>query len=383
MQQSTLSDRAARIRQRMRDHHVDLLLLVGPSHVTYVTGFLGQDSWAVVTARRTFLLTDSRYTEQARNECPAAQIVERMGSLARTAGTVAQQSRVRTMAVDRSISLADWDGVRRHLKARVRTVPDLVAQVRVVKEPPEIRCIRRAGSIARKVLTQALQELRPGVTENALAGLLDYHFRRLGAMPAFDTIVAFGPNASRPHHRPTTRKLRSRDTVLIDFGARVQGYCSDITRCFAVGEPPRGFLKGFDVVSRAQAAAIQAVRPGATLAEVDAAARNVIRESGLPMYGHGTGHGLGLDIHESPLLRPDAQGVLLAGSVLTVEPAVYVPGQWGIRLEDDVLVTASGCQILTRKGPHSLGGVPPSPPGVVGAGDWASSPSLNRPLRVS
>ena len=354
MHRSSLSQRVRRIRQQMQDHAVDLLLLVRPSHVTYVTGFMGQDSWAVVTARRTYLLTDSRYTEQAQSECPTAEIVERMVTLARTVGTIADRSRAATAAVDPSITLADWTSVRRHLRVRFKTLPDPVAPVRAIKGPDEIRCIRTAGRLARMALAQALPGLQPGSTETAFAGLLEYWLRRQGTTCAFDTIVAFGSNASRPHHRPCARRLRSNDTVLIDFGARYRGYCSDITRSFVVGRPSPLFLKAFDVVSRAQAASIRVIRPAAALTDVDGAARKVIRESGLPVYGHGSGHGIGLDIHEDPFLKPEATGALQPGHVLTIEPAVYLPGRLGVRLEDDVLVTAHGCQVLTRRTPHSF-----------------------------
>lgn len=349
-----LDSRVRQIRQGMRAHGVDLLLLVRPSHVTYVTGFMGQDSWAVVTAKRTCLLTDSRYTEQARKECPTAEIIERVGILARAAGAVAGQAKAATAAVDPAITLADWTSVKRHLKARFKSLPDPVAPVRAVKGPDEIRCIRTAGRLARTALARALRVVRPGWSESALAGLIEYAIREQGATCSFDPIVAFGSNASRPHHQPTARRLRPNDTVLIDLGARYGGYCSDITRTVAVGRPHRLFLEAFDAVGRAQAASIRTLRPGVALAEVDAAARAVIRRSGLPVYGHGSGHGIGLDVHEHPFLKPDAEGTLQPGHVLTIEPGIYLPGRLGVRLEDDVLVTDNGCRILTRRTAHSF-----------------------------
>ncbi|UCE50456.1 MAG: M24 family metallopeptidase, partial [Phycisphaerales bacterium] len=165
-------------------------------------------------------------------------------------------------------------------------------------------------------------------------------------------IVAFGSNASRPHHQPGARKLRTKDTVLIDFGARHKSYCSDITRCFAMGEPTVLYRKVFDVVEQAQAAAIKKIRAGAKLTEIDAAARQIIAEAELPVYGHGTGHGLGLEIHESPFLKADAKGKLEAGQIITIEPGIYIPGRLGVRIEDDALVTETGHKILTRSCPH-------------------------------
>jgi Xaa-Pro aminopeptidase len=186
-----------------------------------------------------------------------------------------------------------------------------------------------------------------------LAGLLDLEMRRQGAKVGFETIVAFGPNGSRPHHQPSERELAPRDSILIDFGARYQGYCCDITRTFPLGQPKAAFRRAYEVVAQAQAAAIGSARAGATLVDVDGAARKVIRDSGLPVYGHGTGHGFGLEIHEVPFLKPDAKGELKAGQVITIEPGVYLPGQLGVRIEDDILITATGCQILTTACPST------------------------------
>jgi Xaa-Pro aminopeptidase len=172
------------------------------------------------------------------------------------------------------------------------------------------------------------------------------------ALFAFETIIAFGPNASRPHHQPGPRKLRATDTILIDFGAQYNGYCADITRCFVLGKPTAAYRHAYEVTAKAQAAAIAVARAGATLREVDLAARNVVRESGLPVYGYGTGHGVGLEIHEDPFLREDAKGTLKAGQILTIEPGVYIPGKLGVRIEDDILITENGCQVLTGACPH-------------------------------
>ena len=183
--------------------------------------------------------------------------------------------------------------------------------------------------------------------------MLDLQIRKLGARNGFETIVAFGPNASRPHHQPSKRRLRKRDAVLIDFGAKYKGYCSDITRCFVVGKPTALYAKVYDVVEQAQAAAIQTIKAGAKLTQVDAAAREVIAKNDLPVYGHGSGHGFGLEIHEDPFLKADAKGKLEAGQVLTIEPGIYMPGKLGVRIEDDILVTGTGYRILTRRCPHS------------------------------
>jgi Xaa-Pro aminopeptidase len=260
---------------------------------------------------------------------------------------------VRTVAVEKSTSVADFEALRKHMKLRLKTVADIIESIRINKDNSEIAAIRAAVRIAAQALEQTLDYIKPGVSESELAGRLDFEIRKSGATNSFETIVAFGPNASRPHHQPSKRKLKKTDTVLIDFGARYKGYCCDITRSFAVGKPTRLFERAYEAVEQAQAAAIKRIKAGAEIQEVDAAARNVIRKYDLPVYGHGTGHGLGLEIHESPFLKADGKGSLKAGEVLTIEPGVYLPGKLGVRIEDDVLVTETGCEILTHCCAHT------------------------------
>jgi Xaa-Pro aminopeptidase len=224
---------------------------------------------------------------------------------------------------------------------------NVVENVRRNKDESEVAAICAAAEIARRVFETTRRKIRKGVTENELAGILDFEIRKLGGRNGFDTIVAFGANASRPHHQPTNRKLSQKDTVLIDFGVRYNGYCCDITRCFAVGKAGPFFHRVYAAVEQAQAAALKMVRAGAEISEVDAAAKDVIRKNGLPVYGHGTGHGLGLEVHELPSVSNRTKGTLHAGDVITIEPAVYVPGKLGVRIEDDVLVTDDGYLLLS------------------------------------
>ncbi len=176
---------------------------------------------------------------------------------------------------------------------------------------------------------------------------MDFQIRKLDATNSFDTIVAFGPNASRPHHQPGKRKLKKNDTVLIDFGVKFKGYCCDMTRCFVIGKATAFYKNLFRTVQQAQAAAIKTIKAGAKIETVDTAARNVIAAANLPVYGHGTGHGLGLEVHELPIVSKKAKGKLRAGQVITIEPGVYVPGKSGVRIEDDILGTKTGYKILT------------------------------------
>jgi Xaa-Pro aminopeptidase len=354
MNKDVIKKRIKAIRRELNKKKINCLIATKPANVTYTTGFMGDDSWAAITKGNVYLLTDSRYTEQAQSECPYCTIIERSKSLAElVAKLVKKLKSVRTVTVEKTTSLADFEELKKHVKARFRSVADVIETVRSSKVIAEITTIEAAASIAAQALKQILRHIKPGVTESELAGMLDFQIRRLGATNSFETIVAFGPNASRPHHQPSGKKLKQKDTVLIDFGAKYKGYCSDITRCFAVGGPTTFYKKVYDVVEQAQAVAIKMIKAGVKMKCVDTAAREVIDKSDLPVYGHGTGHGLGLEIHESPFLRVESKGRLKAGQVITIEPGIYIPGKLGVRIEDDILVTQTGYRILTRRCPHS------------------------------
>jgi len=353
MNTKDITRRVRNIRTELGSRYIDALVLTKPANVTYLTGFSGEDSWAVVTGRAVYLLTDSRYTEQAQKECLLARIVQRQDPIAEAGGKLLGKLKLaKTVAVEKSISLGEYDALKKNTDARLKAVAGLVEAQRSVKDAEETAAIRSAAAIAATAFQRAVRHVRPGITESELAGILDLEMRRQGAKVGFETIVAFGPNASRPHHQPSPRKLAPRDTILIDFGARYSGYCCDITRSFAFGKPTAAYGRAYAVVEKAQAAAIRTAKAGAKLAEVDAAARNAIREGGLPVYGHGTGHGFGLEIHEIPFLKEGAKGNLKAGQIITIEPGVYLPGKLGVRIEDDILITEDGCEILTGACPR-------------------------------
>lgn len=352
---SMIERRVGTIRDRLRKRHIDGLILTKPANVTYLTGFSGGDSWAIITQRAVYLLTDSRYTEQAQSECVGATIVERRELIAPAAGRLLRRLRsVEAVAIENCVPVAMYRAVKKGVDGHLKAVGDILEGQRTVKDEGERAAIKAAAASAARAFDRAVRHIRPGMTESELAGILDLEIRRQGAKNSFETIAAFGANGSRPHHQPSQRKLGRRDTILIDFGARHKGYCSDITRSFALGKPTTAYRRAYEVVERAQAATIRAAKAGASLVEVDAAARDVIRESGLPVYGHGTGHGIGLEIHETPFLKEDAKGKLQAGQIITVEPGVYIPGKLGIRIEDDILITDTGCEILTTQCPHTL-----------------------------
>ncbi|MGA2323467.1 MAG: Xaa-Pro peptidase family protein [Sedimentisphaerales bacterium] len=331
----------------------DCLIATKPANVTYLTGFTGDDSWAVVLPRAVILVTDSRYTEQAAAQCRFCRIVERKEAMGKAIAELLRNRRgIKTAAVEKSISLTNFQLLKKNLSCRLKAAEGIVESARRKKDNSEVLAIRAAAKIAARAFERVLRQVKPGLTENKLAGIVDFEIRKAGGTNSFETIVAFGPNASRPHHQPTSRKLRKNDTVLIDFGARHNGYCCDLTRCFPVGTAGGLYTRVYAVVKQAQAAAIRMVKAGVEINQVDTTAREIIKKADLPVYGHGTGHGLGLEVHELPTISGKTKGTLQTGDVITIEPAVYIPGRLGIRIEDDILVTNDGGVVLTTTCPR-------------------------------
>ncbi len=342
--------RVKAVRETCRTGGVDALIVMGVENVRYVTGFRGHDSWALVLGRSVVLITDSRYTEQAQAECVGCRIVQRKGGLAKEAEAILSKTKgVSVLGVEDSCSVALLKGIRKALSVKVKPVSSPVEKVRIIKTDDEVKLIGKTSEIAFDAMEWALGQLKVGMTELELAALYEYRLSAYGAKIGFETIACFGANGSRNHHQPGKRKLNKNDTILLDFGANYEGYISDTTRCYAFGKIAPYYRKVYETVARAQKAAIEAVRAGVKVCDVDAAARGVIEASGLPVYGHGTGHGLGMQVHELPYLaKTDRKGRLAAGQVVTIEPGIYLPGKLGVRLEDDVQVTETGCRIISR-----------------------------------
>ena len=352
MDKKLIQNRLRRLRNYLRDKKVDGLVVTKVENVRYLTNFSGHDSWVLVTAKRCVLITDSRYTEQAQGECFGCRIIERKQAITKAlAEEAGREKKIRRLAVEKTVSVETFAKIRQALRpagVSVVCVENAVEQLRMVKEEWEIQMIRRAARLAWECLNVSLASLQTGMTEQELTGRLEYEMRLRGVRPGFDTITAFGPNGSRNHHQPTGRKLRARDTILIDFGVSINGYTCDLTRSFGWQTASKDYQKAWQTVRQAQQAAIEKIRDGLLAYEADAAARQVIEQSGFPVYGHGTGHGLGLEVHEMPYLSMlDKKTRLKAGQVITIEPGIYLPGRFGIRLEDDVLVTKTGAEVLT------------------------------------
>ncbi len=336
------------VQKLIKHKKLECLLLTTPANVTYTTGFTGHDSWAAITPHQVYLLTDSRYTEQAEKECQHCQVLERSGSMAQLVASLCKRlRRLRTLHIEDAITCSSFAALKKAVAIPVKTSSSIEGQ-RSLKDPWERKLTRQSVRMAITAFERTIQEIQPGLREFEVAALLDYHIRRQDATNAFDTIVAFGPNGSHPHHQPGSRKLKANDTILMDFGARYRGYCSDITRSFSIGRTAPLFSKAYQTVREAQVTAIKALRPNVKLSDVDQSARHIIQEAGFPVYGHGTGHGIGLNIHEAPSINSTTPNRAQSGQIVTVEPGIYLPGKFGIRLEEDVLITDKGAKILTQ-----------------------------------
>ena len=325
------------------------LLVSRPEDVRYLTGFTGEDSFLLLGRGWATLITDGRYAQQAPKEVAPVAVHVRTGPMAATLPELLKVRRVRSIGVQAEhMVLAGEARIAEAAGSRtVRPVANVTRRGRQVKDATEIRAIRRAIRVAQKALRGLLAggaERLVGRSERDVAAELDYRMRQGGAeKPAFETIVATGAHASRPHYRPDGTRIRADRCLLIDWGARVGGYCSDLTRTFFPGRIPPKLAEVYRVVLRARAAGIAACRPGAKVHAVDAAARAVIEDAGYGrQFVHGLGHGIGLEIHEGPAVSRGAKTTLRSGMVVTIEPGIYLPGVGGVRIEDDILIVPGG-----------------------------------------
>lgn len=346
--------RVARLQASFQHSELDTLLVTHLPNVRYLCGFTGSAAVMAITERRAILFTDGRYTQQAREEVQAASISIEKGksALASSIGWLKRERALKRIGIEPAhLSIAEKDIVAAALPkgARLVKVPPLIERMRMVKDGHEIRLIRDACKLGVRLFDHLRKTIRPGTTESDVAGLLEFRARKLGAeQMAFSTIIAAGERSALPHGRASQAKLPRRGFVVCDFGVILTGYCSDMTRTVSMGRPLESVRRIYEAVREAQQAALDSVRPGSTVGEVDLAARNLLRKNNLSKYfTHSTGHGLGLEIHEAPRVAEGQREVLQPGMVVTVEPGVYLPGKFGVRIEDTVVVTKSGCEILT------------------------------------
>lgn len=353
-------ERRQKIQAMLRAHDLDAFIASAPANVTYLTGFSGDSSSLLLTGDRAIMISDGRFTTQLGQECPDLEVdirrpaEESTQALARVVDAFGV-GRVGFEALSRTV--ADHEALQEAAPTLAwAPTHGWVEALREIKDDLEIAAIRQAVAYAEDAFTSLLTSLTIGDSEKKTADDLEIHLRKAGATgSSFPPIVAVGRRSALPHARPTAEAcIGDDDFVLVDWGATGRPYKSDLTRVLVTGKVTTTFEKIYRIILEAQERAIAAIRPGARAGDVDATARGVVEEAGYGrFFDHGLGHGLGLEIHEGPRLRRGAQGILAAGMVVTVEPGVYLAEWGGIRIEDDVLVTPDGCEVLSRI-PRSL-----------------------------
>jgi Xaa-Pro aminopeptidase len=347
-----MSDRAERVVELLPEAGIDLLLVTSLINVRYVTGYTGSNGLALVGPDTRLFVTDFRYIEQAAEEVdPSYERRRDQLELYDGLGAAMPAGELRLGFDDTSVTVRQHRRLRELLPGRVELVAagGLVERLRAVKAPDEVGRIRAATELADAALSELLEAGLVGRTERELADSLEQAMRRRGAQrPSFDSIVAAGPHGALPHATPREVEVGPDQLVVIDWGAELDGYCSDCTRTVATGEPLPEAREVYELVLAAELAGIEAVRAGVGGRDVDAVARAVIDAGGhSEHFGHGLGHGVGTEVHEAPRLSMRSDDQLQSGNVVTVEPGVYLPGELGVRIEDLVVVADGGCEVLT------------------------------------
>ena len=345
--------RTQKLRKLLRRSGLDALLITSPADWYYLTGFTGDAGALIASSRGLTLVTDGRFTAQAEQELSGVRVILQKDGLYRSCGELLRAEKCRKVGFDSNqVTVGQWQQVKKAAGAAVslQGTAGVVQSLRSVKDAPELAQMRKAAILASEVVESAIGMLKPGIREFEVAAEIEYQMRKRGASgAAFESIVAFGPRTALPHARPTAKRLRKNELVVLDLGAILGKYCSDITRTVYLGKAPARIRLWYQAVREAQAAAIDAVQAGRTCGEVDSAARGVLAAYRLDQYFvHSTGHGLGLEVHEDPRLAKGQKTPLASGNVVTIEPGVYIAGVGGIRIEDDVVVLAGRNEVLTR-----------------------------------
>ncbi|MBW2637028.1 MAG: aminopeptidase P family protein [Deltaproteobacteria bacterium] len=342
--------RVGRIRSILSRFEVEGILFFDMANIRYLTGFTGSDGALFIGERRPVLLVDGRYVTQAARETKACEILhftDKTEGIARLLTT----SKVTVAGFEsRALTYDAYEKLQREAEGIfLKPLSDEIGQVRARKDADEITLLKGAAKIAARALGATLEKVEPGVSERSVASLLEVNMAEAGSeKPSFETIVAAGHNSSMPHAKPGGRELQNGDFVVIDYGAVYEGYHSDETCTVAIGKISREQKRVYEIVKNAHDYAIDAVKSGVFCKEIDGIARSYIEDKGFgPHFSHGTGHGVGLEVHEAPTVSGRSTDCLEEGMIITVEPGIYIPDEWGVRIEDTVLVERDGCEIIT------------------------------------
>ncbi|MFS0780965.1 M24 family metallopeptidase [Bacillus sp. 1P06AnD] len=344
-------DKIQRLREKFDQAGIDGILVTNPYNLRYMTGFTGTSGVALISMDKAYFITDFRYTEQAAKQCQGYEIIKHTKSLPEEVAFQAESMGIKKLGFEQDVfTYASFVTYKQLIKGELVPVSDLIEKLRLIKTNSEIKILKEAAKIADAAFEHIIGFIRPGMTELTVSNELEFFMRKQGATSSsFDTIVASGVRSALPHGVASDKVIESGDLVTMDYGAYYNGYVSDITRTVAVGKPSDQLKDIYDIVLEAQLRGMAGIKPGMTGKEADALTRNFIEEKGYgPNFGHSTGHGIGLEIHEAPGLSFKSDVVLEPGMAVTCEPGIYVPGIGGVRIEDDTIITETGNEALTH-----------------------------------
>lgn len=343
--------RIERVRELMKDWEIDGLLVYSPYNLRYLSNFTGTTGYALITLDKAFFVTDARYTEQAKNQAADFEVCEHKQGWIPFMKDILLKEDVQSLGFEADhITVSTLEILEEEFLTRLVPTSGIVETLREVKDEEELSIIRKACSISDAAFLHILNFIKPGKTEIEVANELDFFMRKQGAKGvSFDTIVASGYRSAMPHGVASEKEIQMNELVTLDFGCYYQGYASDMTRTIAVGDPGDLLKEIYDITLQAQLKVIEAAAPGKTGKELDLIARDYIQSKGYgDKFVHSTGHGLGLEVHESPSVHRLAEQAFVTGNVITDEPGIYLPGIGGVRIEDDLIITDTGCEVIQK-----------------------------------
>lgn len=344
-------ERVNKLQAQLEENEIDALLVTKRENIRYLSGFTGSSGVIVITSDSASFITDFRYTEQANDQVKGYDIIELDTSLIKSVADVVSRESIKRLGIEQdAMTVGQYRTYEKEVDVQLIETSGIVEKLRLIKDESEIKIMKEAAAIADAAYTHIQTFIRPGRTEREVANELEMFMRSKGAdSSSFDIIVASGLRSALPHGVASDKVIQTGELVTLDFGAYYKGYCSDITRTLAIGPVSDELRQIYDTVLRAQLAGVEGIRAGITGIEADALTRDIIKEAGYGEYfGHSTGHGLGMEVHEAPGLSFRSDTVLEPGMVVTIEPGIYINGVGGCRIEDDVVITEDGCYLLTQ-----------------------------------
>lgn len=344
-------ERVNKLQAQLEENEIDALLVTKRENIRYLSGFTGSSGVIVITSDSASFITDFRYTEQANDQVKGYDIIELDTSLIKSVADVVSRESIKRLGIEQdAMTVGQYRTYEKEVDVQLIETSGIVEKLRLIKDESEIKIMKEAAAIADAAYTHIQTFIRPGRTEREVANELEMFMRSKGAdSSSFDIIVASGLRSALPHGVASDKVIQTGELVTLDFGAYYKGYCSDITRTLAIGPISDELRQIYDTVLRAQLAGVEGIRAGITGIEADALTRDIIKEAGYGEYfGHSTGHGLGMEVHEAPGLSFRSDTVLEPGMVVTIEPGIYINGVGGCRIEDDVVITEDGCYLLTQ-----------------------------------